>query len=136
MGIDTASVSPYIAKVQTLLKDSGLEYSMHANGTTVGREAPVMESMGFRACSANQSVIIQKAAGTTVIELPRDITARDCGPDTAKFSFCLSVMKVIGQAHGMLHDQGVVRVHTDIRVGSRSVHPSIHPHSTDRLQIV
>ncbi|KAA8895725.1 YkoF-like protein [Sphaerosporella brunnea] len=71
MGIDSASVSPFIAQVQTLLKASGLQYSMHANGTTV--EGPWDE-----------------------------------------------VMKVIGQAHGMLHDQGTVRVHTDIRVGSRT----------------
>jgi uncharacterized protein YqgV (UPF0045/DUF77 family) len=36
MGVESASVSPYIAQVQTLLKESGLQYSMHANGTTVG----------------------------------------------------------------------------------------------------
>ncbi|KAI5848409.1 hypothetical protein BZA05DRAFT_404030 [Tricharina praecox] len=71
MGINSASVSPYIAQVQTLLKESGLQYSMHANGTTV--EGSWEE-----------------------------------------------VFKVIGQAHGMLHDQGIVRVHTDIRVGSRT----------------
>jgi uncharacterized protein YqgV (UPF0045/DUF77 family) len=39
MGVDSASVSPYIAKVQTLLKESGLEYHMHANGTTVGKDS-------------------------------------------------------------------------------------------------
>ncbi|KAJ5937231.1 hypothetical protein N7454_004886 [Penicillium verhagenii] len=31
-----------------------------------------------------------------------------------------SVHKVIGQAHTMLHQQGVVRIQTDIRVGSRT----------------
>ncbi|KAI5820841.1 hypothetical protein BZA77DRAFT_49092 [Pyronema omphalodes] len=71
MGVESASVSPYIAKVQTLLQESGLEYHMHANGTTVEGSWE-------------------------------------------------AVFKVIGQAHGMLHDQGVVRVHTDIRVGSRT----------------
>ncbi|KAI5779787.1 hypothetical protein EDC01DRAFT_621188 [Geopyxis carbonaria] len=30
------------------------------------------------------------------------------------------VMKVIGQAHQRLHDQDIVRVHTDIRIGSRT----------------
>jgi uncharacterized protein (TIGR00106 family) len=30
------------------------------------------------------------------------------------------VMKVIGQAHSMLHARGVVRVQTDIRAGSRT----------------
>lgn len=36
MGVPTASVSPYIAQVQTLLKESGLVYHMGANGTSVG----------------------------------------------------------------------------------------------------
>ncbi|KAJ5928115.1 hypothetical protein N7466_007071 [Penicillium verhagenii] len=31
-----------------------------------------------------------------------------------------SVHRVIGQAHTMLHQQGVVRIQTDIRVGSRT----------------
>ncbi|KAH8145432.1 uncharacterized protein LAJ45_10554 [Morchella importuna] len=30
------------------------------------------------------------------------------------------VTGVIGQAHSMLHEQGIVRVHTDIRIGSRT----------------
>ena len=30
------------------------------------------------------------------------------------------VMTVIGQAHTMLHEKGVVRIQTDIRVGSRT----------------
>lgn len=28
-------------------------------------------------------------------------------------------MRLIGQAHTMLHEQGIVRIQTDIRVGSR-----------------
>lgn len=31
------------------------------------------------------------------------------------------VMKVIGMAHTMLHEKGVMRIQTDIRVGSRYV---------------
>lgn len=31
------------------------------------------------------------------------------------------VMRLIGQAHTMLHRKGVVRIQTDIRVGSRYV---------------
>ena len=31
------------------------------------------------------------------------------------------VMKLIGQAHTMLHEKGIVRIQTDIRVGSRYV---------------
>ncbi|CAF9928454.1 MAG: hypothetical protein HETSPECPRED_006836 [Heterodermia speciosa] len=30
------------------------------------------------------------------------------------------VMRLIGQAHVMLHDKGIVRIQTDIRVGSRT----------------
>jgi len=30
------------------------------------------------------------------------------------------VMRIIGQAHGLLHGQGVARIQTDIRVGSRT----------------
>ncbi|PGH21627.1 hypothetical protein AJ80_03060 [Polytolypa hystricis UAMH7299] len=30
------------------------------------------------------------------------------------------VLNVIGQAHTMLHNQGIVRIQTDIRVGSRT----------------
>lgn len=30
------------------------------------------------------------------------------------------VMQIIGRAHSMLHKQGVVRIQTDIRVGSRT----------------
>jgi len=64
-------VSKHIADVQKLLKSSGLQYSMHGNGTSV--------------------------EGSW-----EDVT------------------KVIGQCHSMLHDQGIVRVHTDIRIGSRT----------------
>lgn len=31
-----------------------------------------------------------------------------------------NVMKIIGQAHQVLHEQGIVRIQTDIRVGSRT----------------
>ena len=50
LGTPTASVSKEVAAVQRLLKKSGLEYSMHSAGTTLGmsteseyrtREAPV-----------------------------------------------------------------------------------------------
>ena len=30
-----------------------------------------------------------------------------------------NVMRIIGQAHAMLHKKGIVRIQTDIRVGSR-----------------
>jgi len=36
LGTPTASVSKEVAEVQRLLKKSGLDYSMHSAGTTVG----------------------------------------------------------------------------------------------------
>ncbi len=36
-----------------------------------------------------------------------------------------AVMKLIGQAHSMLHEKGIVRIQTDIRVGSRYVLPEV-----------
>ena len=38
LGTETASVSREVAHVQQLLKQSGLTYSMHSAGTTVGEE--------------------------------------------------------------------------------------------------
>jgi uncharacterized protein (TIGR00106 family) len=32
----------------------------------------------------------------------------------------IEVMTVIGQAHALLHSQGIVRIQTDIRIGSRT----------------
>lgn len=37
LGTTTASVSKEVAEVQRLLKRSGLNYSMHSAGTTVGK---------------------------------------------------------------------------------------------------
>jgi hypothetical protein len=41
LGTPTASVSAQIADVQRLMKASGLKYSMHSAGTTVGKFAPL-----------------------------------------------------------------------------------------------
>lgn len=37
LGTPTASVSKEVASVQRLLKKSGIKYSMHSAGTTLGR---------------------------------------------------------------------------------------------------
>lgn len=44
LGTPTASVSNQIADVQRLLKQSGLKYSMHSAGTTVG-ELPILVAL-------------------------------------------------------------------------------------------
>jgi hypothetical protein len=50
LGTPTASVSKEVAEVQRLLKKSGLDYSMHSAGTTVGMAHThhLTISVGFR----------------------------------------------------------------------------------------
>lgn len=43
LGTPTASVSKEVAEVQRVLKRSGLEYSMHSAGTTVGTFFPLLK---------------------------------------------------------------------------------------------
>jgi hypothetical protein len=47
LGTPTASVSREVAEVQRLLKKSGLDYSMHSAGTTVGTSAVSRASTGL-----------------------------------------------------------------------------------------
>ncbi|KAH7064225.1 YkoF-like protein [Paraphoma chrysanthemicola] len=85
LGTPTASVSKEVAQVQRLLKQSGLEYSMHSAGTTV--------------------------------EGSWD-----------------DVMRVIGQCHAMLHQNGVVRIQSDIRVGSRTDKKQTHQDKVNAVE--
>ncbi|KAF1822450.1 uncharacterized protein K489DRAFT_381212 [Dissoconium aciculare CBS 342.82] len=71
IGTPTASVSQEVAHVQRFLKTAGVNYSMHAAGTTLEGSWE-------------------------------------------------QVMTVIGQCHTMLHARGVVRIQSDIRIGSRT----------------
>jgi uncharacterized protein (TIGR00106 family) len=47
LGTPTASVSQQIADVQRLLKQSGIKYSMHSAGTTIGKS--VQKCISIRA---------------------------------------------------------------------------------------
>ncbi|KAH8202447.1 hypothetical protein TruAng_003347 [Truncatella angustata] len=71
VGTGSASVAEEVAGVQRLLKESGLQYTMHSAGTTV--EGSWDE-----------------------------------------------VFRVIGQAHSLVHQHGVVRVQSSMRVGTRT----------------
>ncbi|KAF2770685.1 hypothetical protein EJ03DRAFT_326307 [Teratosphaeria nubilosa] len=71
LGTPTPSVSAEIARVQRLLKASGIKYSMHSAGTTI----------------------------------------------EGSWTQC---MTLIGQCHTLLHANGVLRIQSDIRVGSRT----------------
>ncbi|KAK5664267.1 hypothetical protein OQA88_485 [Cercophora sp. LCS_1] len=84
VGTGKVSVAEEVAAVQRLLKGSGLKYTMHSAGTTVG-ERMVADWGGF---------------GT---EGSWD-----------------DVMRVIGQAHSVVHKTGAVRIQTSMRVGTRT----------------
>jgi uncharacterized protein YqgV (UPF0045/DUF77 family) len=70
---------------------SGLSYSMHSAGTTVGGGIFIPLSLEF-------------VADTYFCDLEGSWD---------------DVMKLIGQAHTLIHQKGIPRVQTDIRVGSR-----------------
>jgi uncharacterized protein (TIGR00106 family) len=70
IGTSSPSISQYIFRIETLVKQSALEYKVHDTGTVVE------------------------------------------GPWT-------DVMNLIGNAHMEMHDQGVQRVHTDVRITTR-----------------
>ena len=80
-------MSIHIAEVQKLISASGVKYSMHSAGTTLGEQTSlsIVYSANF---------------------------------DTTEGSWD-EVMTVIGKAHALLHNNGVVRIQSDIRVGSR-----------------
>jgi uncharacterized protein (TIGR00106 family) len=44
------------------------------------------------------------------------------------------VMKVIGQCHSMLHQGGVVRIQSDIRVGSRTDKKQSHKDKVEAVE--
>lgn len=89
MGTPTPSVSAQIADVQRLIEKSGVKYTMHSAGTTLGMY------------SVNR-VIREPSPADRFLEGSWD-----------------KVYRVIGQAHTMLHQQGILRIQTDIRSGSR-----------------
>ncbi|KAL5359004.1 hypothetical protein BJX96DRAFT_173963 [Aspergillus floccosus] len=92
IGTSSPSVSAQIADVQRLIEKSGLKYVMHSAGTTL--ELADRDGAGwFR----------PRGWSPMRIEGPWD-----------------KVHHVIGQAHMLLHQQGIVRIQTDIRVGSRT----------------
>jgi uncharacterized protein YqgV (UPF0045/DUF77 family) len=103
LGTPTASVSSEVAQVQRLLKKSGLSYSMHSAGTTVGTSRPRFNPP-FTIPICTYIPFLGKLRGL--------ISATEGSWD--------DVMRVIGQCHALLHQNGVVRIQSDIRVGSRT----------------
>ncbi|KAL9017104.1 MAG: hypothetical protein Q9185_005564 [Variospora sp. 1 TL-2023] len=110
IGTPTASVSQEVADVQRLMKQSKLSYSMHSAGTTVGESTLPADNKGIGG--------MLKAIRTISFQYGRlnDSCLTNHASPEGPWD---EVMRLIGQAHVMLHKKGVVRIQTDIRVGSR-----------------
>lgn len=102
LGTPTASVSNEVAEVQRLLKKTGVKYSMHSAGTTLGM-------FGLSPSSFSLFAFPSTCCGPVV-----------CKAHLFSEGSWEEVMRIIGQCHSMLHARGVVRIQSDIRVGSRT----------------
>ncbi|RYP69234.1 hypothetical protein DL771_006202 [Monosporascus sp. 5C6A] len=127
VGTGSASVADEVAEVQRLLRASGLSYTMHSAGTTVGKSTkpppkphlPGQAMVPYRS-SAYPSAATRHNAGRTT---GGRRTATACGTRTAGDQAEGSwddVMRVIGQAHSVVHAKGGVRVQSSMRVGTRT----------------
>lgn len=95
MGLGTASVSKQVAEVQRLLEQcEGVTFTMHSFGTTVG--------LFLGRCTE------------IIYGLEAMLTNINCVEGSWE-----DVTRAIGRAHQHLHDQGIPRVHTSIRIGTR-----------------
>ena len=93
VGTGSVSVANEVAEVQKLLQASGLAFTMHSAGTTVGTST-----------SLQPPFCVIKTGDLDLTEGSWD-----------------HVMRVIGQAHSLVHKKGVVRVQTSMRIGTRWV---------------
>ncbi|KAI4265818.1 MAG: hypothetical protein L6R35_007028 [Caloplaca aegaea] len=110
IGTPTASVSQEVADVQRLMKQSKLSYSMHSAGTTVGESTlPSRQQKDRRDAQGDTNNLREYG------RLNDSCLTNHASPEGPWDE----VMRLIGQAHVMLHKKGVVRIQTDIRVGSR-----------------
>jgi uncharacterized protein YqgV (UPF0045/DUF77 family) len=136
MGTPTASVSNEVAAVQRLMKASGLSYSMHSAGTTVGMPLSVLISTfpetKHLSLSITSLLLFRSAWARHLLSCvtctPKSLIGQlDVHPSLAIFNFkrnhfilCLKqladkkaegswdeVMKLIGQAHTLVHQNGV-----------------------------
>lgn len=89
IGTGSPSVSTEVAEIQKLVRSSGLNYTLHSAGTTIGESTDVPRDAlcGFADSSAE-------------------------GPWN-------EVMSLVGKAHTLVHQTGCARIQTDIRVGTR-----------------
>lgn len=128
--------------MQRVLQASGLKYTMHSAGTTVGAFLPhecsflpsrppplspsfVLFFMGKYAISHSQSF-----RATCSVSVSRAFSNPSCFHDVYDGELTTldwaegnwdEVLAVVGKAHTVVHKRGVVRVQSSMRVGSRYV---------------
>ncbi|KAI0866768.1 YkoF-like protein [Xylaria cubensis] len=117
VGTGSVSVAAEVAEVQKLLKASGLVYTMHSAGTTVGtlKSYPVLPPYADHPPSKRN---------IRLFVIGHEQFNNDSA-DKIDFNVIIEgswdeVMKVIGQAHSVVHARGVVRVQSSMRVGTRT----------------
>jgi uncharacterized protein YqgV (UPF0045/DUF77 family) len=91
------------------MKASGLSYSMHSAGTTVGSFS-ISTLFWSRCGNLPPPSQIRRIYFFAIIA---DINGTIEGPWE-------SVTRLIGQAHTLVHRNGVVRIQTDVRIGTRT----------------
>ena len=134
------------------MKASGLSYSMHSAGTTVGMSLPssyrfprrMIRGYGYIPAShqflwLSLSELRVKNVGWQnhvfwqfTPEMEEECSIFDIVRTVYMIcsnTLCIegpwdAVTKLIGQAHTLVHQNGVVRVQTDIRIGTRYDFPS------------
>ncbi|KAM0400275.1 hypothetical protein ACHAPZ_006439 [Fusarium culmorum] len=102
LGTGSVSVAEDIAEVQNVLKASGLKYTLHSAGTTVGAS--------FCPASPTACLFI------TVAFLEKEVMANKLITEGSWDE----VMAAVGKAHAAVHKRGVVRIQSSMRVGSRT----------------
>ncbi|KAJ4039611.1 UPF0045 protein M15 [Fusarium oxysporum] len=102
IGTGTVSVAEDIAEVQKVLKASGLKYTLHSAGTTVGAL--------FLACTNIMLYLLQQTSQLQVHKANKLILEGSWN----------EVMAAVGKAHAVVHRRGVVRIQSSMRVGSRT----------------
>lgn len=95
------SVAEDIAEVQKVLKASGLKYTLHSAGTTVGALFLPWTNIILYLLQHTSQLQWHKANKSSVEGSWNE------------------VMAAVGKAHAVVHRRGVVRIQSSMRVGSR-----------------
>lgn len=103
------------------MKASGLDYSLHSAGTTVGMGHISSSNSLFFLLSLSRVAFRCMIAGILPAMKPANLI-HYCDhfltmqPTEGSWD---DVMRLIGQAHTLVHQNGILRVQTDIRIGTR-----------------